>query len=197
MAKKASKTKKKKGARRVGALNPNSGVMKLAAVAVGYFLADTINGAIDKVLPASIVTPTDPASLMKYAPSAVQLGLGGFLLMSKGKASIVKTAGGGILAGAGLKRALRSAGVITGYQATPVIGRAQHRMAGYQSTPVIGNVPAQLAGVPAQLQGYRVNGYTPAGSGVMGAVNSRYGADGNGSGSGVTNSTDPSSGYMG
>lgn len=197
MAKKVSKSKKKKGARRVGALNPNSGVMKLAAVAVGYFLADTINGAIDKALPASILTPTNPDSLMKYAPAAVQVGLGGFFLMGKGKPSIIKTAGGGILAGAGLKRALRNAGVITGYQAVPVIGRATHKMAGYQSTPVIGNIPAQLAGVPAQLQGYRVNGYAPQGSGVMGAVNPGYQSGGNGSGSGVTNSTNPSSGYMG
>ena len=89
---------------------------------------------------------------------------------------MIKTVGGGVLAGAGLKRALKSFNIISGYQGVPVIGR---RMGAYQGVPVIGGVrPSQLAGGPGQLQGYRVNGmpgnngYVPNGSGtskIMGA----------------------------
>jgi hypothetical protein len=196
MAKKI-KSKKRKGARRVGAFNPSSGTAKLIAVAVGYLLADTINGAIDKALPASVLTPTNPQSMVKYIPAAAQVGIGGYLLMSKGKSSIIKTLAGGVLAGSGVKRVLKATGVIAGYQAVPVIGKANHKMAGYQSVPVVGGIPAQLAGSPAQLAGYRVNGagYTPAGSGsgVMGAVNPRISSSS--SGSGITNPDGGS--YMG
>lgn len=181
--------------RRVGALalNPNRPEIKLAAVALGYFLlADQLNGAIDKVVPDSVKTATD---FKKYIPGAAEAGLGAMLLMSKKKPSLIKTAAGGILAGAGLKRLLVQAGVVTGYQSVPVIGRmGRRRMAGYQSVPVIGATPPQLSGTPAQLQGYRVNGpgYVPHGSGVgvMGKVGSF--AD---KGSGITYSN--SSGYMG
>jgi len=190
MAKKSAKRKAGKR-RKIGALslNPGSPLVKIGSVAVGYLLGDHINGAIDKMLPASVLTPTDPKSVVKYVPAAAQLGLGGLLVMSK-KPTLIKTAAGGIMAGAGLKRILKDTGVITGYQSVPVIGAARRKMAGYQSVPVIGNVPAQLQGIPAQLQGYRVNGagggYTPNGSGVMGSV------DGNGSGL----LTHGSSGYM-
>lgn len=193
--KQRSKKKGNKKTKRVGALNPNNTMIKLAAIAVGYFVGDTINGPLDKIIPASVLTPTNPTSAVKYVPAVAQIGIGGLLLMKKGKPSMIKTIAGGLLAGSGLRRGLKSAGVITGYQSTPVIGKAPHRMAGYQTVPVVGNVPAQLQGIPAQLQGYRVNGpgYTPAGSGVgvMGRVN---GISDNSSGSGITN-TDGSS-YM-
>ena len=91
--------------------------------------------------------------------------------------------------GAGIRRALSVMGIMSGYQAVPVIGR--HRMAGYQNTPVLGGVPPQLSGRPAQLQGFRVNGYRPTGSGVMGGI----GAIAEGAGSGITNSG--GGGYMG
>lgn len=183
---------------RVGAmaLNPQQPVVKLAAVALGYFLAaDPINSAIDKVVPDSIKTATD---FKKYIPGAAEGGIGAMLLLSKRKPSLLKTVAGGVLAGAGLKRLLTTAGVITGYQAVPVIGASRrHRMAGYQSVPVVGVMtPPQLSGVPAQLQGYRVNGYQPNGSGmgVMGsAVNGVGNYDGL-RGSGVTQGG--SSGYL-
>ncbi len=153
--------KAKKHHRRVGraSLNPKSPLVMLGATAVGYLLADTINGQIDKILPA---------------PPA-------------GGTSSLPTIAGGVLAGAGLKRALKKFGVITGYQAVPVIGK---RMAGYQAVPVIGRVPSQLSGTPSQLEGFRVNGYTPTGSGskVMGSVDCN-------SGSGINNGY-PGSGYM-
>lgn len=197
-----AKRKKSKGRRRhrVGAasmLNPKSPVVKIAAVAAGYFLGEKVNSALMSVLPASLLTTTTtPATATTpavTAPSAVakaipyaELGIGGLLLL-KGKSHLLKTAAGGILAGAGLKSVLQTLGVVKGYQAVPIINGT--RMAGYQKTPVIGKVPAQLQGTqtPAQLQGYRVNGYVSPGSGaVMGSLYSN--------GSGL--SQHDSSGYM-
>lgn len=188
------KTGRKKSRRRVGAasslLNPKSPVVKIAATAVGYLLADRINSAITNMLPitttpATATTPATmtPSALAKYVPY-IELGAGAFLLLT-GKPSLIKTALGGVLAGAGLKATLKVTGIISGYQSTPVIGA--RRMAGYQSTPVIGapNLPSQLSGTPAQLEGFRVNGYLPTGSGV-GVLGSLYtNADG-GAGSGLT-----------
>lgn len=177
--------------RRVGAMSlggKKSTGLKLLSVAGGFLLGDVINGAIDKMLPgttdATTKVKTIDAKTAKLATIG-EIGIGGLLLLRKKKNAIL-TVGGGVLAGAGLKRALVSMGVLKGYQSVPVIGR--HRMSGYQSVPVIGNtaMPPQLSGkIPAQLQGYRVNGYTSQGSGV-GML-----ADGNGSGI-----TSTSSGYM-
>jgi hypothetical protein len=188
-----AKRKKRSGKRRrVGALSltkKGSG-MTLLSLAAGYFLADTINPQVDKIVPktkneAGVEVPNSTLAM------AGQIGLGGLLLMGKpfGK-GMIQTAAGGVLAGAGLKRALKAAGVIKGYQAVPVLGR-RRSAAGYQSVPVIGKTvtPPQLSGVPAQLQGYRVNGYKSQGSGVLAG----YGGD-NG-GSGITNGS--VSGYMG
>lgn len=185
-----AKTKKFKRHRVSGAsLNPKSPVVMIAATAAGFFLADTINGQIDKLLPAAPapVAPA-PATTGALDPKTMdslvmvgELGLGAFLLMGKGKSSLLKTAGGGLLAGAGLKRLLVKTGAIkgynvngyrvNGYQSVPVIG-------GYQSVPVIGNSrrPAQLQGVPSQLSGrMRVMGSVGlehtegSGSGIMGS----------------------------
>ena len=202
--KKAHKRRKVSG---IGAmLNPKSPLVKLAAIAGGYLMADTINEQLDKLVPASLTTATaatatTPAKAATLSADtkdkilmAGELGLGA-LLMLKGKASVVKDIAGGVLAGAGLKRALVSFDIIkpegvTGYQSVPVIG-------GYQKVPVIGNVPAQLQGTiaskPAQLQGYRVNGYASQGSGaVMGSLYTTADS-GNGSGSGLAHQN---SGYM-
>lgn len=163
-----AKKKHHKRRRSVGALNPRSPIVMLGSLAAGYLLADTINTPIDKL----VTTAKIPA----VAVTAGEVGVGALLLMSKKKSGtmgLVKTVAGGILAGAGIKRALKQFNIISGYQSVPVIGR---RMAGYQAVPVVGGVrPAQLAGAPAQLQGgFRVNGpnngYIPTGSGskVMG-----------------------------
>lgn len=185
-----AKRKHKKTSRRrrmsgMGAINPSSPIVKLAALAAGYFLGDTINAQIDKVLPASLLSTSSaagvPDTAMKYAVPAVEVGIGGALLMSK-KKSMVKVVVGGVLAGAGLRKGLKAAGIVSGYQAVPVIGR--RRVAGYQSVPVIGAVPNQLSGgasryagpVPDQLSGYRVNGYRTNGSNVMGAIDSSNGS---------------------
>jgi hypothetical protein len=168
----AKKRKGKRHRRRVSglssALNPSSPIVMIGSLAAGYFFGDTINNAIDKFVPTTSGTSALPTIIM-----VGEIGLGGLLLMKKRK-TLISTAAGGVLAGAGLRRALKKAGIVTGYQSVPVIGR---RMGGYQSVPVIGGTtPAQLSGTPSQLQGFRVNGagsgYVPVGSGakVMGSV---------------------------
>lgn len=175
MAKSRTKHKVRRH-RRVGALSMgrSSTGMKLLSIGAGYLLADTINPQIDKILPK-----TTDASGVEMPNETIgivgEVGIGGLLLMSKRGNQMLKM-GGGILAGAGLKRALKKMGVLKGYQSVPVIGGGPSRLAGYQATPVIGTIPPQLAGVPGQLQGFRVNGgpfnngYDSQGSGVMGSV---------------------------
>lgn len=196
---------KRRHHRRVGALGIGKGdfAIKLLSVAGGFFLGNTINEQIDKILPkqpspAGSTTPsTTPTKTGDALAMAGEIGLGGLLMLRRRGGTIAKVAGG-IIAGAGIKRALKVMGVmngIGGYQNVPVIG--SHRMAGYQNVPVIGanSIPAQLAGsrTPPQLSGYRpagsgVGGYLSQGTGVMGSI----GACDNGSGITSTNS----SGYM-
>jgi hypothetical protein len=143
--------KRKKGVRRrrvSGTMNPKSGVIQAAAVAAGFFAGDMINSAIDKVVPASLATAT---GITGYAVAGAEAGIGAYLLFSKGKASIVKTAAGGVLLGAGLRRGLKKAGILSGYGSVPVVG-------GYKGIPVVGGVPAALAGNPEALTGYNVPG---------------------------------------
>jgi hypothetical protein len=204
MAKRRKHTRRR--ARRVGGglgFGGKDTGMKLLAVGAGYLLADTINGFIDPMLPQTkdavpVVTKDGQTIGM-----AAQLGIGGLLLLKKqsgGSAGTAMKVAGGILVGAGLKRAMGVLGLkkaVTGYQQVPVIGR--HRMAGYQQVPVIGStpIPAQLSGrTPAQLNGYRpagsgVGGYIPRGSGmgVLGSIGSNTG------GSGIT-ANSGGTGYM-
>jgi hypothetical protein len=193
------KKRHKKGRRRVGAtsLGKTSTLLKVGSVVAGYFLADKINAQIDKFLPSTTDTSVTPNVTKPNEMIGIvgEVGLGGLLLMmkgGKGKTGKIKTyasLAGGVLAGAGIKRVLKKAGVVTGYQSVPVIGRK--RMAGYQNVPVVGAIPAQLRGTPGQLQGYvtqgsGMSGYVPAGSGahVMGSIGCC-----SASGSGITNSS--------
>lgn len=188
--------------RRMGALDLGGDVgIKLLTVGAGFLLGNTINSMVDKVLPKDPTLVTAPTKNSSTIAAVGMVGIGGLLLMRKktaGPAGNILAYGGGILAGAGLKRALKVMGVMSGYQSVPVIGR--HRMAGYQSVPVIGarKTPAQLAGnIPAQLRGYipagsGVGGYIPAGSGVRGVMGAIGNCDGY-SGSGINNS---GSGYL-
>jgi hypothetical protein len=193
MAKK--RKQKRRRTRRVGAFSMGKKDMglKIASLAAGYFLANTINAKLDQLTTkTTAATATTPATITPPPATLLlvgELGLGGLLLLRKGGAGtmgMVTKVAGGLLAGAGIKRALKTMGIISGYQAVPVIGK--HRMAGYQSVPVIGGTPPQLAGRPSQLQGFRVNGYTNTGSGVMGGIGAIEG------GSGINNS---GTGYMG
>lgn len=190
--------KRKKHHKKMGAARSAKGagmLIKLASVAVGYLAADKINDKLDK---SFTPTPKLDANGQPIADTmtpnvilAGELGLGGLLMLKKMpvKNRMAKTAitvAGGVLVGAGLKRAMKKLGVIHGYQSVPVIGR--HRMAGYQSVPVIGGVPNQLSGVPNQLtggyipSGSSMNGYKSQGSGVMGSMDP--------SGSGILRSQD-------
>ncbi len=154
--------------RRVGAMGLGKGGngMKLLAVAGGFFLGDTINAQIDKFLPKTTETGTTVQTPNQTIGIVGEIGLGGLLLMRK-RSNMIMTIGGGVLAGAGLKRLAKKMGILSGYQNVPVIGR--HRMTGYQSVPVIGGRPAQLQGTrtPSQLQGFKVNGYASQGSGAL------------------------------
>jgi len=196
---------KRRRSRRVGAMSlggKDTGI-KLLAVGAGFLLGSTVNGMIDKMLPKTTDPTPVPTKNAQTMAMVGEIGIGGLLLLRKqaGSTGMLMKVAGGVLAGAGIKRALGVLGVLNGiggYQSVPVIGRGSHRMAGYQSVPVIGaNTPAQLSGrIPAQLNGYRpagsgVGGYTSQGSGVMGGIGS---CDG-GSGSGIT--TNSGSGYMG
>lgn len=145
----------KRHARRVGAasLNPNNPLIMLAAVGVGYMAGDKIYSAIDKVIPTTTTaaTATTPA-VVKNVVSDTVLGGGfaavGAFLMLKGRKTLVKTAAGGIMAGAGLKWILKDQGVISGFASVPIV--AGRRMGGYQGVPVIagglGKIPNALTG---------------------------------------------------
>lgn len=195
MAKRRKKHSRRR--RRVGAFKLGGGDtgIKLLAVGAGFLLGNTINGAIDKMLPKTTDTVPVPTKSGQTIAMVGEVGLGGLLLLRKqsGSTGMAMKGLGGLLVGAGVKRALKVLGVMGGYQSVPVIGR--HRMAGYQANPVLGKIPAQLAGkIPPQLSGYRpagsgVGGYVPAGSGVLGGMGN---CD---NGSGIT--TNAGSGYMG
>jgi hypothetical protein len=132
--------------RRVGAmsLNPSSPVVKAVAAGGGFMVADTINTAIDKVLPASLTAAT---GITKYIPAALEVAPAAFLLITGKKVNPILSLAAFVLAGAGVKRGLKQAGVITGFNSIPTIG-------GFNSIPTIGGVPAQLgASIPAQLNG--------------------------------------------
>lgn len=168
MAKKKHHKKGRHRRRRVGALsmNASSPLVMAGAIAAGYFL-DSFVGINDKIDTA--ITPATATSMSPMYPNLVlagELGLGGYLLLSK-KKSMVKTVSGGVAVGLGIHRLLKEMKIITGYQNTPVIGK--RRVHGYQSTPVIGGIPGQLQGynsqgsgvlgrVPGQLQGYGSQG---------------------------------------
>lgn len=162
--------------RRIGsamALSPTSNLVKLGSAALGYLMADKINAPIDKAVGDKI-----DGKLV----AAGQVGIGYMLALRKsGKKSLVTTILGGVMLGAGVKRAMQSFGIggIGPYGRVPVIGAPYGP---YGRTPVIagGYSPSRS-----------LNGYTPsrslnkvmAGAGVM-----------NGTGSGIT--SDQASGYM-
>lgn len=158
--KKTTTKKTSRRRRRVGALalNPSSTMVQVAAVAAGYLLAGTVNPMLDKVVPTNV-----DAKLV----AAGQVGLGAALVMGK-KKSLVKTLAGGVLAGAGLKRALTAFGIgrIGNYQSVPAIN-------GYQNVPAIGAGSRRVAGYVtnnANLAGYTANRYPVSeygGAGLM------------------------------
>ena len=175
MARKKHHKKTHRRRRSVGALamTPSSPLVMLGSVAVGYFGAGAINPLINMLIPATMKTQPMTGKLV----AGGQIGIGALLVLGKGKKSVVKTVAGGILAGAGLKRAMvvfapgttdtlgayATNSALNGYGQVPVIGR--HRMNGaavngYGQVPVIGG------GVGA----YTPNSSLTGGAKVMGSV---------------------------
>lgn len=181
-----AKRRKKRGStrrRRVGgmALSPSSPITQIGSLALGYFLAaDPINGMIDKLLTKNATTPgVVPAGTNKIVAAVETLG-GGYLLMAKSKRSLIKTVAGGVVAGAGLKRALKAFNVISGFQSVPVVGRLgmvnvrqnQRGLTGFRDVPVVAGGPSMSGYTPtgsAALTGYNVG--RSVASQIMGSAN--------------------------
>lgn len=159
-----ARRRKKRGTtrrRRIGAmaLSPSSPITQIGSLALGYFLAaDPINAQIDKMAKGSAATVPDGTN--KIIAAVETLG-GGYLLMSKKKRSLIKTVAGGVIAGAGLKRALKAFNVISGFQSVPVVGRPGamvRRMNGFRDVPVVAGGPS-------------MHGYTPTGAAALTGYN--------------------------
>lgn len=133
MAKYAKKKKEKKTVRRrprrVGAMamNANSPLVMYGSIAAGFLAGDKINTMLANVIPASIDS--------KIVAGA-EVGLGAFLVYGKGKKSVVKTVAGGMLLGAGIKHAMKSFGILNGYQMVPSVG-------GYSDVNSINGAPVR------------------------------------------------------
>ena len=137
-----AKRKKKSSGRRhkVGAtkLNANSNLVKLAAVAGGYFFSDKINAPIVKMAGDKV----DGKII-----GAAEAGIGAYLVLGKGRKTMVKTIAGGVLAGAGIKKLMGEFG----------IGSINNP---YGRVPVIGN-NNPYGRVPVIAGTRRVGSYTP------------------------------------
>lgn len=155
MAKK--KSKKKPAARRMGAmaLNASNPLIMYGSIAAGFLLGDKINEAIDKAVPADKVDPKLVA--------AGEVGLGALLLFRKGKKNMVTVVAGGIALGAGAKRALKSFGIISGYQMIPAVN-------GYQDIKAVNGSRTRRG----------INGSNPGGSGMGWNTRLDLAASGNG-----------------
>jgi hypothetical protein len=127
MAKKRSKSKKSGRRRsRVGAmaLKAENPLVKYGSIALGFLAAKPINEGIDKLTGTSI----DGKII-----AGGQVGVGALLLFKKGKKSLIGTVAGGVMIGAGAKRAMTAFGIgdiVAGFQSIPAV-------AGYQSLPAV------------------------------------------------------------
>lgn len=127
---KAKKTSRRR--RRIGAmaLNPNSTMVQLGSIALGFLGGTQIDNVLSKVVPANI----DGKII-----AAGEIGLGSFLVYGKGQKTLLKTVAGGLMIGAGVKKALTAFGVISGFQSVPAVG-------GYRSVQAVGAPPKRLGG---------------------------------------------------
>lgn len=129
----AKKRKKSTNKKRVGAmaLSASSPLVMYGSMAAGFFLGDKINSAIDTATGGKIDTKLIAGG---------QVGLGALLVFKKGgKKSAIKTIAGGVLLGAGAKRAMTAFGLaglggfydvpgINGFQDVPAVGGYQRNM---------------------------------------------------------------------
>jgi hypothetical protein len=150
--KKASK-KTSRRRRRIGAtaLNMKSPLVKYGSIAAGFLMANAINTPLDNVIPTNIDSKLVAAG---------QIGIGAALAFKK-QQSMITTVGGGILIGAGIKRAMSAFG-IGGFQSVPVVGSS--RVGNFQSVPVLGNYKT----APVAMAGYKTAPVAMAGASLMG-----------------------------
>jgi hypothetical protein len=148
-------------------MKAGSPLLMVGSAAVGFLAGTQVNQAINMLIPATMKTQANTGK----AVAAVQVGVGAFLILSKGKKSMLKTIAGGLLAGAGLKRAtiVFKAGTtdtLGGYGDVPVIGayapngQLGRRVHGYGDVPVIGAYAPN-----SSLTGSKVMGSFDNGSG--------------------------------
>jgi hypothetical protein len=122
MAKKKSSKRKPVRRRRIGsmAMNANSPLVTYGSIAAGFVLGAKIDTMLTKVVPAGV----DPKIV-----AGAEIGIGALLVYSKGKKTMLKTVTGGILLGAGIKKATTAFG-IAGYNMVPAV-------AGYNKVPAV------------------------------------------------------------
>lgn len=145
----AKRKKKSTGRRRkVGAtkINANSNLVKIAALAAGYFAGDKINEQVTKMAGDKI-----DGKIIGVA----ETGIGAFLVLGPGKKTMLKTVAGGVIAGAGIKKLMGEFGIgaVGPYGRVPVIGQSNP----YGRVPVIAGARRVGAYTPNQQLG----SYTP------------------------------------
>lgn len=128
--------------RRVGSskMNANNPIVKWGSIIAGLFFGDKINAPIDKM----VGTQLDPKII-----GGVELVGGGLLVFGKGKKTMFKTVGGGLLLGAGGNKLLAEFGINM-----PSLGSVLGNT--YGRVPVIGNTYGR---VPV-IAGRRMGAYT-------------------------------------
>lgn len=150
MAKKRKAKKTSHRRRRVSgvALSAKSPLVTFGSIVAGYLVGDKINDALANVVPASV----DPKIV------AAAEAVAGFLIKKKMK-GVAGQAIGGILIGAGAKKALKEFGVISGL---PTVG-------GYRDLRTVNGLPSpvrRVAGLPGAGQSPSMQ--------VIGAISGGY-----------------------
>jgi hypothetical protein len=152
--------------RRVGALalNASSPMVTYGSIILGFLAGGAINPLINSLIPATMKTQVNTGKMV----AGGQVGIGALLVFSKGKKSLVKTLAGGLMLGAGLKRASivfkpGTTDTLGGYGRVPVVGAyetqgqlgygGRRKVAGYGDVPVVGSYTT-----PGALNGARVMG---------------------------------------
>lgn len=138
--------------RRVGAvaLNAKSPIVQFGSIAAGFLLGTQIDTMLTKVIPSNV-----DGKLV----AAGEVGIG-YMLSFGGKGGTKKllpTVAGGLMIGAGIKKAITAFG-IGGFQMVPAVG-------GYRSVTAIGAPPKRLSGYNAGRNG--LNGYSTFRNGTI------------------------------
>ena len=147
--KSAKKTTRRR--RRIGAvaLNANSPIVQYGSIAAGFLLGTQVDTMLSKVIPANV----DGKII-----AAGEVGIGYMLSFgNKGAKKLLPTVAGGLMIGAGIKKAITAFG-IGGFQMVPAVG-------GYRSVTAIGAPPKRLSGYNAGRNG--LNGYSTFRNGTI------------------------------